>query len=154
MKNRQTSEARAQRHASRAAGTHSRFVRDVAEFGGYLPEQAEEYAVAVIATLEEKLPLSKVFALEAHLPTRLDAVLALEPILDLPRMDRALFARRVGMRLAVSHVEAESITESVFSVLRTRLSAREARRVEVELPLELRPLWKRALPRSVHATHS
>jgi uncharacterized protein (DUF2267 family) len=131
--------------------THARFIADVAEAGGFLPDQAEEYAVAVIATLEERLPLDEVFALEAHLPSRLDALLAEEPILDLPDMDREQFSLRVAMRLGVSRVEAESITEAVFSVLRTRLSPAEVERVEVELPAGLRPLWTRALPLQAHA---
>jgi uncharacterized protein (DUF2267 family) len=133
--------ARAERHASRAARTYHRFVREIADAGGYAAEDADEYAVAVIATLEEKLPIVAVHHLEAQLPSTLDEKLAYEPLLDLPGMDKAEFCERVATRLAVTLPEAERIARVVLGIVRALVSEGEAHHVEWLLSPDIRKLW-------------
>jgi uncharacterized protein (DUF2267 family) len=133
--------ARAERHASRAARTYHRFVRAIADAGGYATEDADEYAVAVIATLEEKLPLVAVHHLEAQLPRTLDEKLAYEPLLDLPGMDKAEFCARVATRLAITLPEAERVARVVLGVVRSLISEGEAQHVEWLLSPDVRKLW-------------
>src|SRR6476469_4220427 len=97
---------RAQRHASRAGSTYAEFIRDVAERGGYPKHLAERYAVGAITTLEERLPIAEVRALESQLPTRLDGILAFQPVLALPTMDRETFCWRFAQRVGVPEEEA------------------------------------------------
>ncbi len=137
-------EARAERHASRAATTYSRFIHAIADEGRYSTEDAETYAIAVVATLEERLPLDEVWGLEAQLPSLLAEMLEREPIVDLPRMDSQELCTRIAIRLGVTEPEAESIARVVFHVLRTRVSGGEARHIEARLPADLKHLWKDA----------
>lgn len=134
-------EARAARHASRAATTFARFVRHVAEAGGYTLPEGERNAVAVVATLEETLPIREVWKLEAQLPSRLDELLALEPLNGSPAMHRQEFCERVAARAGVTYEAAESVARAVFPVLRSQISEGEARHVEARLPEDLRALW-------------
>lgn len=136
-----TPEARAARHASRAGSTYARFVRDVATAGGIAAEEAERYAVGTIATLEERLPIADVCALEAQLPSRLDQILAFQPLIGLPKMDRDLFCKRVAERVGVPEERAEGIVRLVFRVLRQHVSPGESRHVEAHLPDDLKKLW-------------
>ncbi len=136
--------ARSERHASRAATTYARFVRAIAEQGGYAPGESEAYAIAVVATLEERLPLGEVWGLEAQLPSRLAERLEREPILDLPGMDSGQLRKRVAIRLGVTEPEAESIARVVFRVLRARISSGEAHHIEARLSADLKQLWKDA----------
>lgn len=136
-----TPEARAARRASRSGSTYARFVRDVASAGGYTTVEAERYAVATIATLEERLPIADVCALEAQLPSRLDQILAFQPLIGLPKMDRPLFLKRVADRVAVPEEQAEAIVRLVFRVLRQHVSPGESRHVETHLPEDLKELW-------------
>lgn len=139
---RKSPEARAMRHQARARSTHVRFVRAVADAGGWERARAEACAVAVVATLEEELSIREVAGLEAQLPSILHEMLDDEPILDLPRMDAALFCRRVGARLDVPPSEARGVAAVVLRVLRTRVSEGEARRIERRLPSDVRALWR------------
>jgi uncharacterized protein (DUF2267 family) len=142
QRRRATPEARAARHASRAGTTYARFVRNIADAAGFPMADAERYAVAVVATLEERLSIREVCDLEAQLPSRFDEILAFQPIQGLPAMDRAQFCERVASRAGVSKAEAEAIAAAVFAVLRSRISAGEARHVEAQLPQDLRELWR------------
>lgn len=143
---RQDPEARAARHASRAGTTYARFIRNVAEAGGYTVGNAERYAASVIATLEERLPIREVHGLEAQLPSRLDDILAFVPLIAMPTMDRDAFCARVAARLDVTEARAEAIARTVFDVLRARISEGEARRVEARLPGDMRSLWRSPYP--------
>lgn len=134
--------ARATRHASRAGTTFARFVRNLAATGGYTLREAERHAIAVIATLEERLPIREVCNLEAQLPSRLDELLAFVPVHGLPAMDRTQFIERVAARADVSHVQAETIARTVFTFLRSQISEGEVHRVEARLPNSLRELWR------------
>jgi uncharacterized protein (DUF2267 family) len=136
-----TPEGRAARRASRAGSTYARFVSEVATAGGYPKGEAERFAIATIATLEERLPIADVCRLEAHLPTRLDQILAFQPLLGLPQMDLDLFCTRLADRLGVPENQAEAIGRVVFSVLRQHVSPREAQHVEEHLPEGLKELW-------------
>jgi uncharacterized protein (DUF2267 family) len=136
-----TPEARAERRASRAGSTYARFVREVATAGGYTKADAERYAIATIATLEERLPIADVCALEAQLPSRLDQILAFQPLLGLPKMDRELFFKRLADRLEMPSNQVEEIGRIVFGVLRKYISPGESRHVEGHLPDDLKALW-------------
>jgi uncharacterized protein (DUF2267 family) len=135
-------EARAERHASRAGTTFARFVRNLAAMGGYSIHEAERHAVAVIATLEERLPIREVCNLEAQLPRRLDELLAFVPLNGLPAMDRMQFIERVAARAGVNYAQAESVARTVFAFLRSQISEGEIRHVEGQLPESLRELWR------------
>jgi uncharacterized protein (DUF2267 family) len=135
-------EARAERHASRAGTTFARFVRNLAAVGGYTIHEAERHAVAVIATLEERIPIREVCNLEAQLPRRLDELLSFVPLNGLPAMDRMQFIERVSARAHVTYAEAETIARTVFGFLRSQISEGEVRHVEARLPEGLRELWK------------
>ncbi len=117
-------------------------VRVVSSAGDFAPEVAEEYIVAVIATLEAHLSFADVWDLEAELPARLRETLLCEPILDLPGMDdKELFAR-VRARLHVTQEEAERITRVVLRALRASIPPAEAERIDADLAPSLRPIWK------------
>jgi uncharacterized protein (DUF2267 family) len=135
------SAARALRHESRAGSTYAQFIRDVAERGGYTKEAAERYAVGTLTTLEERLPIAEVRALESQLPTRLDGILAFQPVLALPTMDRRTFCWRFSQRVGVPEDEAPAIVRLVFRVLRLHISAGEARHIEAHLSADLEKLW-------------
>lgn len=131
-----------ERHASRAGTTFARFVRNLAATGGYSVPEAERHAIAVIATLEERLPIREVCNLEAQLPSRLDDLLAFVPLNGLPAMDRAQFIDRVAGRARVTNTEAETIARTVFAFLRSQISEGEVRHIEGRLPESLRELWR------------
>lgn len=137
-----TPEARATRHASRSGTTFARFVRDLAVTSGFTVPEAERHAVAVIATLEERLPIREVCNLEAQLPSRLDELLSFVPVNGLPAMDRMQFIERVAARTDVTHVQAETIARTVFTFLRSQISEGEVHRLEARLPESLRELWR------------
>lgn len=130
-----------ERHESRAGSTYAQFVRDVASAGGYTKEAAERYAVGTLTTLEERLPIQEVRALESQLPTRLDGILAFQPVLALPTMDRRTFCWRFSKRVGVPEGAAEAIVRVVFRVLRQHISAGESRHIQAHLPPDLEPLW-------------
>lgn len=136
---------RAARHASRASSTYKSFVREVAIRGGFTLDEAEDYAIAVVATLEERLTLPEVLDLEAQLPSLMKELLDDEPILDIPHMHKDQFCARVATRLDMEEEDADTIllvVRAVFSVLRARISAGEARHVAAELPEDLKELWR------------
>lgn len=135
-------EAWAERHASRAGTTFARFVRNLAAVGGYTIHEAERHAVAVIATLEERIPIREVCNLEAQLPKRLDELLAFVPLNGLPAMDRMQFIERVAARAGVNYAQAESVARTVFAFLRSQISEGEVRHIEGQLPASLRQLWE------------
>jgi uncharacterized protein (DUF2267 family) len=135
-------EARAERHASRAGTTYARFVRNIADAGGYTMAEAELYAVAVIATLEERLSIRDVCDLEAQLPSRFDEILAFQPLVGMPAMTRDQFCERVAARAGVTDAQAEAISRTVFAVLRSRISDGESDQVAQHLPPDLRELWR------------
>jgi uncharacterized protein (DUF2267 family) len=135
------SEARARRHESRAGSTYAQFVRDVASAGGFTTVEGERYAIGTLTTLEERLPIRDVRALESQLPTRLDGILSFQPVLALPTMDRQTFCWRFAQRVGVRAEESEAIVRLVFRVLRSHISAGEARHIEAHLSNDLRPLW-------------
>jgi uncharacterized protein (DUF2267 family) len=134
--------ARGARHASRANTTYKRFVKDVAARGGFSLEDAEDFSISVVATLEERLTLPEVLDLEAQLPTLLKELLDDEPILDIPRMHKAEFCARVASRLELLPDQVEPIVRVVFDVLRARISEGEAHHVEAQLPSDLKKLWR------------
>lgn len=135
-------EARAARHESRAGTTFARFVRNLAATGGYTVQEAERDAIAVIATLEERLPIREVCNLEAQLPRRLDELLSFVPLNGLPAMDRMQFIERVAARARVNYAQAETVARTVFAFLRSQISEGEIRHVEARLPEGLRDLWR------------
>lgn len=139
-----TPEARAKRHASRAGSTYAAFLRSVAVATELPDAEAERCALAVVATLEERLPLREVFDLEAQLPSRFDDILALQPMVGLPWMDKVQFCERVGARAGLTPAEAETVALTIFAVIRSKVSAGEARHVEAQLPADLRELWRGA----------
>lgn len=105
------------------------FVEHVASELDCGPDEAERLAVAVITTLEERLPVDEVQDLEAELPPHVrDLVSATPRILDLPDMDETAFVARVAHKLRMTTDDAENVVRAVFAALRAQLSPREVRR--------------------------
>lgn len=119
-----------------------RIVSAVAAQSNLPPELAEEYIVAVIATLEARLSFTDVYELEAELPEPLRMMLHREPIVDVPDLDEDDLFDRVSERLAIGRHEAEVISRIVLRVLRSSLSALEVAHLEAQLSRGLRVLWR------------
>jgi uncharacterized protein (DUF2267 family) len=136
--------SRARPHAVRENDrtAYDALVRAVANDGGFAPETAATYIVAVIATLEARLSFTDVAGLEAELPTTLREVLHREPIFDVPGMDEKELFARVRTRLRVPREEAERITRVVLRALRASISAHEAEVIEADLTPGLKTLWR------------
>lgn len=97
-------------------------------------DEAERLAVAVVTTLEERLPLDEVQDLEAELPRHVrERVTSSDRILDLPGMNETAFVARVAHKLRMTTQDAERAVAAVFGALRAHLSPREARRAHVHL---------------------
>lgn len=111
------------------------FIGEVAHELGCEHAEAEKLAVAVVATLEEHLPLDEVQELEAELPARVRELVAqLDRVLDLPGMDESGFYARVAQRSRMTHEDAEKTVRAVMKALRAHLSPREARRIATLAP--------------------
>jgi uncharacterized protein (DUF2267 family) len=92
-------------------------------------DEAERLAVAVITTIEERMPSDDVPELEAELPDRVRELMAqVDRVLDLPRMDDEAFRTRVAHRLRMTPEDAEPIIAVVLHALESCLSPRERRR--------------------------
>ena len=111
------------------------FIDEVAHELGCETAEAEKLAVAVVATLEERLPVDEVQDLEAELPQRVRELVAqLDRVLDLPGMDASVFYARVAQRSKMTHEDAERTVAAVMKALRAHLSPREARRIATLAP--------------------
>ena len=105
-------------------------IDEVADELGCEPEEAERLVVAVIATIEERIPLADVAELEAELPEHVRARVAeLDRILDLPEMNDEAFRTRVAHRLRMTGEDTERTIAAVLRALESCLSPREMRRV-------------------------
>jgi len=106
------------------------FFSEIADQLGCERDEAERLAVAVIATLEERLSLDDVLELEAELPDRVrELVHQIDKLLDLPDMDDHAFRARVMQRLNVTEEDAVRIVDAVVQALGHELSPRETRRI-------------------------
>jgi len=95
-------------------------------------DEAERLAVAVIATIEERIPMSDVVDLEAELPDRvLELMAQVDRILDLPGMNDEAFRTRVAHRLRMTDEDAERTIAAVLRALEHHLSPREVRRARL-----------------------
>jgi uncharacterized protein (DUF2267 family) len=56
--------------------------------------------------------------------------------------DRKEFLRRVGEHLVVSEQESERLARAVFEAVRIWLPGRDVREVAIQLPEDLRDLWR------------
>jgi uncharacterized protein (DUF2267 family) len=107
-------------------------IEEVAQELGCELEEAERLAVAVIATIEERIPLADVPDLEAELPEHLRERMAeVERILDLPGMNDEAFRTRVAHRLRMTNDDAERTIAAVLHALESCLSPRERRRARL-----------------------
>lgn len=131
-----------QRHESRAGATYARFIDDLTADTGWSRDDADRYARAVVATLEERLVGGEASDLAAQLPARLRERLDIE---DVGRPDPAMttdeFLGRVAARTDALVDEVDAIVACVFRTLRAHVTPGQARHVEVQLPDELRRLW-------------
>ena len=107
-------------------------IDEVADELGCERDEAERLAIAVIATIEERIPVSDVAELEAELPDELRERMAeVDRILDLPGMDDEAFRTRVAHRLRMTHDDAERTIAAVLKGLESCLSPRERRRARL-----------------------
>jgi uncharacterized protein (DUF2267 family) len=109
-------------------------IDEIADELGCEQEEAERLAVAVIATIEERIPVGDVAELEAELPEPVrERVAQLDRILDLPRMNDEAFRTRVAHRLRMTADDAERTIAAVLRALSSCLSPRERRRARLPL---------------------
>lgn len=107
-------------------------IDDVAEELGCERDEAERLAVAVITTIEERIPVDDVAELEAELPEHLRERMAeVDRILDVPGMDDEAFRTRVAHRLRMTLDDAERTITAVLRALSSCLSPRERRRARL-----------------------
>lgn len=133
-----------QRHESRAGATYARFLDDLVADSGWSRDDADRYARAVVATLEERLIAGEAGGLAAQLPSRLRERLR---TVDVGPPDRHMtadeFLGRVASRLDVPLDDVDTIVRFVFRAIRSHVTPGQAHHVEVQLPDELRRLWNR-----------
>jgi uncharacterized protein (DUF2267 family) len=107
-------------------------IDEVAEELGCERDEAERLAVAVIATIEERIPVADVAELEAELPEHVRERMAeVDRILDVPGMDDEAFRTRVAHRLRMTLDDAERTITAVLRALSSCLSPRERRRARL-----------------------
>lgn len=107
-------------------------IDEVAEELGCERAEAENLTVAVIATIEERIPVAEVAELEAELPEPLRERMAeVDRILDLPGMNDEAFRTRVAHRLRMTDEDAERTIAAVLRALESCLSPRERRRARL-----------------------
>lgn len=107
-------------------------IDEVAEELGCERDEAERLAVAVIATIEERIPVGDVAELEAELPEHVRERMAeVDRILDVPGMDDEAFRTRVAHRLRMTLDDAERTITAVLRALSSCLSPREWRRARL-----------------------
>lgn len=139
-------ELRLQRHESRTSQTYSDFLKDLRKIGVYRSlEEAEQVAVAVLRTLEQRLPNDEAEDLSAQLPERFHSL-----FLDVrsqrgdwkpEKLHREEFLDRVAAALGSTREQAETAVRNVFLVVRSLISEGEASDVAAQLPADLKPLW-------------
>src|SRR5690606_20089240 len=113
-------------------------IEEIADELGCERGEAERLAVAVIATIEERMPAGDLPELEAELPEPIRMRMAeVDRILDLPRMDDEAFRTRVAHRLRMTGEDAARTIAAVLRALESFLSPRERRRAR--LPRSIRP---------------
>lgn len=107
-------------------------IDEVADELGCERDEAERLVVAVIATIEERIPVADVVELEAELPEHVRERMAeVDRIFDLPGMDDEAFRTRVAHRLRMTAEDADRTIDAVSRALTTCLSPRERRRARL-----------------------
>lgn len=130
------------RHESRAGATYARFIDDLTGDTGWSRDEADRFARAVVATLEERLVGGEAQDLSAQLPSRLRERLREEDVgRPDPEMTTDEFLGRVAERLDIPVDEVEAIVRYVFRTVRSHVTPGQAHHVEVQLPDELRRMW-------------
>lgn len=131
-----------QRHESRASSTYARFLDDLASDAGWSRDDADRFARAVVATLEERLVGGEADDLAAQLPSRLRERIRTEDVgRPDPQMTVDEFLGRVSSRADAPIDDVEKIVRFVFRTIRAHVTPGQAHHVEVQLPDELRRLW-------------
>ncbi len=131
-----------QRHESRASSTYARFLDDLASDTGWSRDDADRFARAVVATLEERLVGGEADDLAAQLPSRLRERIRTEDVgRPDPQMTVDEFLGRVSSRADAPIDDVEKIVRFVFRAVRAHVTPGQAHHVEVQLPDELRRLW-------------
>lgn len=131
-----------QRHESRASSTYARFLDDLASDAGWSRDDADRFARAVVATLEERLVGGEADDLAAQLPSRLRERIRTEDVgRPDPQMTVDEFLGRVSSRADAPIDDVEKIVRFVFRAVRAHVTPGQAHHVEVQLPDELRRLW-------------
>jgi uncharacterized protein (DUF2267 family) len=107
-------------------------IDEVADELGCERDEAERLVVAVIATIEERIPLDAVAELEAELPEHVRERMAeVDRIFDLPGMNDEAFRTRVAHRLRMTQEDTERTLNAVLRALTACLSPRERRRARL-----------------------
>lgn len=121
---------------------------------GSLPENVapEDATAAVLCALTQRISAGEAEQFLNELPAGMRGLLG--PCVvhregAVERFGEAGFFARVGNHLQIGPEEAERVTETVFAAVRARLSGREIRHIESQLPADLKTLW---LPPSAHPT--
>lgn len=139
---RRAARRRARQHDARADATYARFLDDLIASTGWSTPDAERYASAVVATLEERLVAGESEDLAAQLPLRLREHVDDEDVgKPDPDMTGDELLGRVAARADVPFDEVDAIVRVVFGTLRRHISPGLAHHVEVQLSDDLRRLW-------------
>src|SRR5688500_3604563 len=125
--------------ASRVPGTSTallaaamELVDEVAEELGCERAEAERLVVAVVATIEERIPVGEVVELEAELPDHVRERMAeVDRLLDLPGMNDEAFRTRVAHRPRMTNEDGARTLTAVLRALEACLSPRERRRARL-----------------------
>jgi len=122
---------------------------DDIERSGALPAGvgAAEAAAAVLCVLSLRISADEAREVVRLLPADVSSLLhpcARHRSAPAAVFDRGEFLRRVGEHLVVSTQEAERITRAVFDAVRMWLPGRDVREIGVQLPDDLRDLWRSA----------
>jgi uncharacterized protein (DUF2267 family) len=139
---------RAERREQRRNQTFAAFITYLRRVGSISEELAEKAAVAVLCALERRIHPDEAKDLESQLPAKLRELVGrcdLHAGVRKHAIDRTEFEGMVADELGVSLPEAEHLVLAVFHAIRAQVSAGEAAQVEVQLPPDIRDLWKRSL---------
>jgi len=138
-------ERKHQRSEAHKATTYGAFLTDLCAAGGYTRELAERAATHVLHRLEQRIRSDESDPLEAQLPVRLCELLAgCDRPLGLKRrkIHRAEFITLVAEDLELQPQEAERVVREVLGVVRQHISDGEAKKVEAQLPPDMRDfMW-------------
>jgi uncharacterized protein (DUF2267 family) len=139
---------REMRRETRRSQTYKAFLKNLCAIGSMSEEEAEQAAVSVLCTLEQRMFGEEAAHLEAQLPAKLQELLVrCERHVGKPitKFGREKFIQMVADDLGADPTLAEQKIRAVFTAVRDQVSEGEIEDVINQLPSDLRDLWQRAI---------